>query len=70
MQNEIFVVTAEWIDEYATPNGAWTASKLEQIGVTWPPPRGWKRGAVGRVIPTDQKAIFEQRIFKEEESPA
>ncbi|MFL9998260.1 hypothetical protein PQR34_43865 [Paraburkholderia sediminicola] len=66
MKNDSFVVTVEWIDEYATPNGAWTQSQLDQIGVTWPPPRGWKRGAVGRVITVQQKAIFEQRIYKED----
>lgn len=61
VQNDSFVVTAEWIDEYATANGAWAASQLQQIGVTWPL-RGWRRDEVGRATITEQNALFERRI--------
>ena len=34
----------------ATARGGYTQTQLEAIGVTWPPPKGWKRAVVGRRI--------------------
>ena len=34
----------------ATVNGGYTRKQLEALGITWPPPKGWKRTAVGRRI--------------------
>ncbi|NPT47616.1 hypothetical protein GNZ12_41275 [Paraburkholderia sp. 1N] len=36
---------------------------------TWPPPRGWKRSTIGRAMTAEQRAIFEQRIYKDEAPP-
>ena len=34
----------------ATAKGGYTQTQLEALGVTWPPPKGWTRAAVGRRI--------------------
>lgn len=35
--------TAEQIEAARTPNGGWTKAQLAQWGISWPPPKGWKR---------------------------
>jgi hypothetical protein len=35
-------ITKEEIESQQTENGGWTKSTLEQWGVPWPPPKGWK----------------------------
>lgn len=31
------------IDAKRTPRGGWSRNQLAQWGVSWPPPKGWKR---------------------------
>jgi hypothetical protein len=33
----------EEIEAARTPNGGWTKEQLAKWGVSWPPPKGWKR---------------------------
>ena len=30
------------IESLKTPNGGWTKASLASLGVSWPPPKGWK----------------------------
>lgn len=34
--------TREEIESKMTERGGWTAAQLEEWGVPWPPPKGWK----------------------------
>ena len=36
-------VTAEEIESARLPSGGWSKETLAQWGVSWPPPKGWKR---------------------------
>lgn len=56
---DMFIVTAAWIDRHQTAKGGWTALQLAQLGVAWPPARGWKHEAQGRRIADDQRRTFE-----------
>jgi hypothetical protein len=37
------LVSLEEIEAAKTSNGGWTKEQLEQWGVPWPPPKGWKK---------------------------
>jgi hypothetical protein len=40
------------IESLRSPAGAWTRASLAQLGVPWPPPRGWRQALIhGRPIP-------------------
>lgn len=36
-------VTREEIEAAKTPAGGWTREQLAAWGVSWPPPKGWKK---------------------------
>ena len=50
MDESMVTLNRELIQSAATRNGGFTRSQLEVFGVAWPPPRGWKRGLVGRLV--------------------
>lgn len=56
---EDFVITASWIEAHRTQAGGWKRHQLAQIGVPWPPQKGWKDRAVGRVISAEARRVFE-----------
>ena len=58
----MLTVSDEWLMRHSRA-GAWTADQLQCLNVRWPPPRGWKRDAVGRIITDTQKRRFE-RAFR------
>ena len=33
----------EYLDSRKTPNGGYTKDTLREFGVSWPPPKGWKK---------------------------
>ncbi|MCC3275282.1 MULTISPECIES: hypothetical protein [unclassified Arthrobacter] len=35
--------TREEIDAARTPSGGFTKQQLAEWGISWPPPRGWRR---------------------------
>ena len=35
--------TREEIEAARTPSGSFTKQQLAQWGISWPPPRGWRR---------------------------
>ena len=45
-----FTINKELLALAATAKGGYTQTQLEALGVTWPPPKGWKRAAIGRKI--------------------
>ena len=55
----MFTVTKKWLDQHKTSAGAYTQSQLEILGFGWPPPKGWKRSAVGIEITTNTATLFE-----------
>ena len=40
------IPTEDEIQAAHTPNGGWTKAQLEEWGVSWPPPKGWKKKLV------------------------
>lgn len=54
-------ITEEEIEAARTPKGGFTAARLEQWGVPWPPPPGWKKRLIAEgveTIPDDQESLF------------
>ena len=44
-------VMAERIESLKSPAGGWTRASLAQLGVPWPPPKGWRRALIeGRPV--------------------
>jgi hypothetical protein len=35
-------MTTEEVEQYRTESGGWSKAALEQLGVNWPPVKGWK----------------------------
>lgn len=56
---ERFMITHDWIEHHATPNGAWTRAQLASLGVSWPPKHGWKRRLDGTFCTQAQRKAFE-----------
>ena len=48
--NQYVTVNKELLALAATTTGGYTRKQLGALGVSWPPPKGWKRRAVGRKI--------------------
>jgi hypothetical protein len=48
--NQYVTVNSELLALAATTTGGYTRKQLGALGVSWPPPKGWKRRAVGRKI--------------------
>lgn len=60
MKNKLYEVTNEFIgDNSCSPyTECWTAKQLEQLGVSWPPQKGWRERSIGMQITEEQAAIF------------
>jgi hypothetical protein len=37
------MVTRDELEKASTANGGYTREQLEEWGVSWPPPKGWKK---------------------------
>lgn len=42
------VPTQAEIDAARTPRGGWTREQLAAWGVSWPPPKGWRKALLRR----------------------
>lgn len=51
-------ITDELLLEAASDRHGYTRKQLAIIGVPWPPPRGWKRGVVGKPISGEDAKLF------------
>ena len=45
---EIKKPTLDEIMQAQTPNGGWTKEVLAKWGVSWPPPKGWKKRLISQ----------------------
>lgn len=74
-------ITEEEILAKMSPGGGWTREQLAEWGVSWPPPKGWKKKIVadalrifgGRVLPPEEargviKADANKAAIREERS--
>ena len=52
------VLTKDIIESARTPNGGFTQSQLEAIGVAWPPSQDWVEEVVGKMITPTQLEAF------------
>lgn len=44
--------------ENANDVGGWTANQLNQIGICWPPQKGWKETIIDTTISEEKAALF------------
>ncbi|MCB9616107.1 MAG: hypothetical protein H6722_27030 [Sandaracinus sp.] len=51
-------VTKELIEAGRSDAGGWTREQLALIGVSWPPPKDWKRAAIGKQITEGSASRF------------
>jgi hypothetical protein len=51
-------VTADLIQAGRSERGGWSKVQLAILGVSWPPPAGWKSEVIGRVIPRTEADRF------------
>lgn len=42
------MVTKKQIEAQMTPKGGYTRKQLEEWGVAWPPPKGWKNTLISQ----------------------
>lgn len=56
-----FEVTERWIHDHRTAGGGWTKKALAVLGVVWPPEHGWVARSVGKLLTTQQRALFESQ---------
>lgn len=48
--SETVELTDDMIEAARSEKGGWTRGQFACIGIEWPPPKGWKRLAIGRKI--------------------
>ena len=46
LPNKIVKLSEAEIESAKTPKGGWTKKQLAEWGVSWPPPKGWKRALI------------------------
>lgn len=46
------LITQTWLHQHCSnpAQSAWTRAQLEVLGISWPPPVGWKQSLLGRRI--------------------
>ncbi len=49
-------LTEAEINAARTPRGGWTRAQLAKWGVSWPPPKGWRRELLGKPSGYDPQA--------------
>lgn len=54
-------ITAAWLRQCSSPAGGWTRRQLAALGISWPPPKGWKRSLIGRPLSDDVRHEVERR---------
>lgn len=52
------MVTDREIDAARTPGGGWTRETLEGWGVSWPPPKGWRKALATPTLSTGQSSTL------------
>ncbi len=54
----VMKLTRESIEAGKTDRGGWTSAQLRQLGVEWPPVKGWMRRLMGKEISDAQCTTF------------
>lgn len=49
----LITITSELLASAKTPAGGYTRAQMDVFGVGWPPPKGWPRFLIGRVVERD-----------------
>ncbi len=57
---EVKFISAEWLRHFSSPRGGHKRAQIEAIGLSWPPPPGWKERLVGREIDPQTAEAFER----------
>jgi hypothetical protein len=52
------VITEAFMQQGCSPKGGWSRKQLAAIGVSWPPPKGWKKKLIGTRITDEDANIF------------
>lgn len=52
------LVTDQFIRENASDVGGWSKMQLHQLGVSWPPEKGWKEKIINTAISEEKAALF------------
>lgn len=60
MGEELVAVTTELIEAGQSDRGGWSKAQLALLGVSWPPPPGWKGEVIGRLVPQADAERFVQ----------
>lgn len=64
----MFKITEEWLRQFSSRAGGWTANQLKALGIEWPPEHGWKLLVIGKEITLEEKLRFEKRIYSKKSS--
>ena len=57
---DLFRITKGWLESNRTPGGGWNAKQLNQLGINWPPPKGWRKRALTMAVSIERKEEFER----------
>ena len=55
------LITKTWLNLHRTANGSFTRAQIEELGVSYPPTRGWMRELLGTEITKKTKLQFESK---------
>lgn len=59
LDNSTFTLTDKLLEAGASQHGNWTAAQLRVLGISWPPPKGWKNALVGKpILQTDYRLFL------------
>lgn len=55
------VITHALLQSVRSVNGGWTKPILQAFGVSWPPPKGWKKRLIGLAVPLRARVYLVDR---------
>ena len=59
------IVTNAQIEAGRSPRGGWTRATLAGWGISWPPPRGWRRALkAGKPIPKSKRKAARRKAVR------
>jgi hypothetical protein len=64
-QPDEIILTRQMIKDAQMPNGGYSRSQLDAIGVEWPPAKGWIEESIGKRITKKQFDDFNHIVYRE-----
>lgn len=64
-QPDEIILTRQMIKDAQMPNGGYSRSQLDAIGVEWPPAKGWIEESIGKRITKKQYDDFNHIVYSE-----